>query len=352
MVDLTKSSLTKMSIFELRGIGREVGVKSPTAKKKETIIEEIMDIVNGNKEPYVRPNAKGRPPLSSNKFDYVSNPVPNVDLWDVPTTGELKVSSSTEDCIKTGIVEITTKGFGFIQEDYNVDSVSDAYIETTFIKRYNLKSGDRVTVSVRQVPPKYITSVVEVLKINGKPANANIGLVKNFKQIKGEKPVGKLGNAQILNGERVLVINNAETEILNFYNSFKGTKFLVNANSLPENFIDGAINASCFDKPTTRYRTVDIVVNSALRIAERGEDVVVCLMDIAFLPIAFMEYSSDTLNNSNYSCEALNNLKQIIACGKNMENAGSVTLVCGVNKNVANYNLTVDNIKILFNKVI
>ena len=353
MVDLTRNSLQKMSIFELRVVGREVGVQSPTSKRKETIIDEIMAIVDGDTVPYIRPNAKGRPPLETSKFNYTANPLPDIDLWDMPVITDLKVASSDDnECIKEGILIITTKGFGFVQEDFNVDAKNDAYMETTFIKKYQLRSGDKVKVAVKELPPKYITTVIQVLKINGEPAIENLKKQKEFKAIRGEHPIGKIDNTTILNGERVLVVEDAETKILDFYNLIEGNKLLINANSLPENFIEGAANASCFDKPSTRYRTLDIVINSALRQAEDGEDVVVCALDIAFLPIAYEEYTTNKIDETSYTNEALLRLKEIISYGKNIEGRGSVTFICGINKKVPKSEFTVNSIIQLFNKVI
>jgi len=351
MVDLTKSSLLKLGIFQLRGIGREIGVKSPTTQRKEDIIEEILAIANGKKEAYVRPNAKGRPPLATSKFGLETSEPEDIGLWDFPTTDSLKVASvDDESDIISGFLVITTKGFGFVQQTFNVDSKTDAYIDANLIKKYNLRSGDILEVVVRQIPPKYITTVVDIIKINN-VFKEKYEVNNTFKPIKATTPLGKIKNVHVFYGERVLIENDPSL-VEEFYNSVNGTKFLVNANSLPEEFIENAINASCFDKPSTRYRTVDIVANRALRMAEAGENVVVCIMDIAFLPIAFMEYSSQTLTESVYTNEALLNLKQLISCGKNIEGAGSVTLVCGVNKNVSNSNYTLNNIKMLFNKVV
>ncbi len=351
MIDLSRNSLLKLGIFELRSVGRDLGVKSPTSKKKEDIIDEILAITSGEKEPYVRPNAKGRPPLATSKFGYQANDVPDEIMWDLPSAGELKVSSGSDDeSIREGIVCITTKGFGFVQANYTVDTKNDAYLETTFITRYKLKTGDKVEVVVKEIPSQFIPTVIEVRKVNGHPAILNDKYVKTFNLVKGRKLVGTYKGENIFNGERILVTN-SESDIINFYNNYSGTKFLVNANSLPEEFIDGAINASCFDKSSTRYRTLDIVVNSAMRLAERGEDVVVCIVDIAFLPIAYMEYNSETLGESAYTTESLLKLKQIISNGRALEGAGSVTLICGVNKNVANAARTIENVKVLFNKV-
>lgn len=54
-----KFNLEELPLFRLRKIGREVGVKAPTALKKKVLIQEILDILNGRKDPTI--TNKGRP---------------------------------------------------------------------------------------------------------------------------------------------------------------------------------------------------------------------------------------------------------------------------------------------------
>jgi hypothetical protein len=56
--------LEKMGIYDLRNLGREVGVKSPTSKAKKEIIDEIIKIKTGLMEPAPK-SKKGAPPKSS-----------------------------------------------------------------------------------------------------------------------------------------------------------------------------------------------------------------------------------------------------------------------------------------------
>ena len=56
--------LYEMDIHALRNIAREVGVKSPTTLTKKALIDEILQIENGNKQPCI-PTKKGRPPKNN-----------------------------------------------------------------------------------------------------------------------------------------------------------------------------------------------------------------------------------------------------------------------------------------------
>ncbi|MBQ4270034.1 MAG: Rho termination factor N-terminal domain-containing protein [Clostridia bacterium] len=46
-----KEQLYKMNIYTLRSIARELGVKAPTCLKKQELIEEILQIESGAKQP-------------------------------------------------------------------------------------------------------------------------------------------------------------------------------------------------------------------------------------------------------------------------------------------------------------
>ena len=60
---MNKERLSKKSIYELRIIGRELGVKAPTKLKKQELIYAIIERNLNLVEPYS--TTRGRPPLSA-----------------------------------------------------------------------------------------------------------------------------------------------------------------------------------------------------------------------------------------------------------------------------------------------
>jgi len=60
---MIKSELSKKSLHELRILGRKVGVKSVSTLKKQALIDNIIDIANGIKQPSF--NNLGRKPYVS-----------------------------------------------------------------------------------------------------------------------------------------------------------------------------------------------------------------------------------------------------------------------------------------------
>ena len=56
----TKEQLENYSIYDLRTIAREVGVKAPTTLRKQELLDEILLISSGKKQPS-SPSKRGRP---------------------------------------------------------------------------------------------------------------------------------------------------------------------------------------------------------------------------------------------------------------------------------------------------
>src|SRR5574344_184264 len=81
---ISVDKLENLRIHELRDLARNFGVKCPTSMKKEQIIDEITQILAGEKEPYFNTARHGRPlkhlPTEVNMFlptedkgDYLSD---------------------------------------------------------------------------------------------------------------------------------------------------------------------------------------------------------------------------------------------------------------------------------------
>jgi hypothetical protein len=60
---MTREKLSLKSIHELRTLGREIGVKSPTSCNKDKLIDRIIAVDTGRVKPFF--TQKGRPPYKS-----------------------------------------------------------------------------------------------------------------------------------------------------------------------------------------------------------------------------------------------------------------------------------------------
>lgn len=66
----TRESLFSLSIYQLRNKARDMGVKSPTAKRQQQLIEEILKIQNGEMSAYK--SNMGRPPKNKAAQDVLN----------------------------------------------------------------------------------------------------------------------------------------------------------------------------------------------------------------------------------------------------------------------------------------
>ena len=181
----TEEELRKMNLVtQLRAIGRIKGVKSPTTKNMEQLIQCIIAIQDGIDEPEI--SARGRKvkskitALSEPTAPYVS-PLEICDSFEneedddrlsCPTKEEIaqreEISKNTEyygdslsdhsvdehetthilpkegDTRVSGILEISPDGFGFLRTVNYYQSKNDIYVSAQQIKRFNLRQGDKI----------------------------------------------------------------------------------------------------------------------------------------------------------------------------------------------------------------
>ena len=153
-----EQNLQQLSIYELRAIARQVGVKSPTTKKHNELIDSILKIQNGEEQAFL--TNKGRPPKAIN---FVNQPVDPIQEEGVPmeygyadeTTGYLLCDDKYIDGIYPtytcqGIVrEVNGKKYVY---DY-ISSKRIANIEEGRLFGINLKKGDFVTGQAFAINP-------------------------------------------------------------------------------------------------------------------------------------------------------------------------------------------------------
>ena len=107
----------------IRELGRQVGVKSPTSKKKEQLVKELIAIQNGTLAP-VEPSKRGAPPKI--KIDITSflkeNYEENVEYSNIPPVNKVQVNDSAEKCAETfvmeGVLEQNNVGYGFLRANF------------------------------------------------------------------------------------------------------------------------------------------------------------------------------------------------------------------------------------------
>lgn len=188
----TREDLLKLGIYDLREIGREVGVPSPTTLKKQDLVNYIVGIIYGTEQKKQDGNLRGRPARSKQKsyqkfvdlIDKLDSPKINSSFIDKTNdffdnsfsftdTLSVKVASPSQEysndaleqnelVLSKGVVCIANSGFVVRKLRY-VESVSDTKIPEKLAREYNLQEDDMIDY----LPDEY-NHVAQIIKVNGK----------------------------------------------------------------------------------------------------------------------------------------------------------------------------------------
>jgi transcription termination factor Rho len=262
----------------------------------------------------------------------------------------------------TGVLEIMPDGYGFIRSlDKNFsDSMNDAYVSNTQIRKFALRTGDIVTGQVRS--PKEQERYYALLKIeaiNYRPIaeNKKRQLFENLtpifpiEQLKleydGMKLTGRILDlfSPIGKGQRGLIVaspKNGKTELMKelangVKNNHPEAKIIVLLiDERPEEVTDmersivGEVYSSTFDQPAKNHvKVAEIVIEMAKRKVELGEDVVILLDSITRLARAYntITPASGKVLSGGVDANALHKPKRFFGAARNIENGGSLTII-------------------------
>ena len=262
----------------------------------------------------------------------------------------------------SGILEIMQDGYGFIRsidKSFN-ESINDAYVSNTQIKRFALRNGDVVTGQVR--PPKEQERYYALIKIEAvnslppeeskkRPLFENLTPIYASEQIKLEyyekgltgrmmdlfSPIGK--------GQRGLIVappRSGKTELLKeiahgiTHNHPEIDLMVLLVDERPEEVTDmersvkGEVYSSTFDMPAKNHvKVAEMVIEKAKRRVELGRNVVILLDSITRLARAYntVTPSSGKVLSGGVDANALHKPKRFFGAARNIEKGGSLTII-------------------------
>ncbi|MBQ8426943.1 MAG: transcription termination factor Rho, partial [Clostridia bacterium] len=169
MIKLRKvyaEELEREHLSVLREIGRFIGVKSPASKKKEELVDEILDIQSGRAKPFT--HGKSGAPIKL-KVDISKYLVDNDDFEYPPSTVDTKIEFSDVDCSfeVEGVLELHSDGYGFLRTGNYEASKRDIFVSGPNIKKHRLRRGDKVRGRAKIVREGESAALQQVLEING-----------------------------------------------------------------------------------------------------------------------------------------------------------------------------------------
>lgn len=188
----SKEELSKLGIYDLREIGRKIGVQSPTIFKKEQLIEKILEIIYGNVSQKKDGVSRGRPSRTGQKsyqkfIDLIDKiEAPKVNSTFITNNDEefdrsfsylsslsMKVASPSEVyrndaeeenelTLKKGVV--CKSGDSFVVRKLKfIESVYDSRISAEMAEKFGLQEDDLIDYFLDEY-----NQVAQIVKVNDK----------------------------------------------------------------------------------------------------------------------------------------------------------------------------------------
>ena len=260
-----------------------------------------------------------------------------------------------------GILEIAEGGFGFLRFDNFLTSEDDVYVANTQIRRFNLKTGDKVKGKARPARPgEKFGGLLHVDAINGEnPEKAKTR--PDFDKLTPIFPNRRirleLGNdlsmrltdlvAPIGFGQRGLIVAQpkaGKTALMkkiahSIETSYKDAELIILLiDERPEEVTDmkrslknnSEVIYSTFDEqPAHHVKVAEMVLARAKRLCEQGKDVVILMDSITRLARAYnlVVPSSGKTLSGGLDPASLYKPKKFFGAARNMEEGGSVTIL-------------------------
>lgn len=357
----TEESFKGVHLDVVRELGRQIGVKAPTMKKKKQIIEEILLIQAGKLEPVEKNNRGAHVKIAIDVSPFMLE-IREEDVVYGKTTYEPPVFSDVGPSEFTvgGILEICN-GYGFIRVKNFCPSSGDAYVSQEFIKEYSMRQGDYIYGQAKVVKEGASAALQSVEAINGRLpkeyknrrnfdsltscypddritlAIKSLSRDTSLRMIDLVAPIGK--------GQRGLIVAPPKTGKTTLLKNLAKTieksigcanLFVLLIDERPEEVtdmkrsVDAEVVYSTFDKSAEHHvKVAELLVSRAKRMVEDGEDVVILLDSITRLARAYnsvIESSGKTLSGGIDS-NALQGAKTIFGSARNFEEGGSLTII-------------------------
>ncbi|SHJ86505.1 transcription termination factor Rho [Geosporobacter subterraneus DSM 17957] len=340
--------LENKKLEELRDLAKELGIKSATKYKKQ----ELIDLIQAQANPV--------------PAEAMEEPVPEppkevgLDRQRLPDKINNEIDNSEEVNTVEGVLEITEGGFGFLRFYNFLTSEEDVYVSPSQIRRFNLKTGDKLLGITR--PPKSgekFRALLYVQKVNGdRPEVAarrpnfedltpiypdqRITLEYNSTDLSTRiidliAPIGKGQRGLIVappKAGKTILLKKIANSIAENHENIEIIVLLIDER--PEEVTDmqrsikGEVIYSTFDElPNHHIKVAEMVLNRAQRLVEQGRDVVILLDSITRLARAYNLTIPPTGRTLSGGLDpgALHKPKRFFGAARNLENGGSLTIL-------------------------
>ncbi|WP_243136918.1 transcription termination factor Rho [Alkaliphilus serpentinus] len=294
------------------------------------------------------------------KKEKTAHRVKNPKHQDLPDHLTDEIPEGEEVNIAAGILEIHTDGYGFLRRENYLSSDEDIYISPSQIRRFNMRTGDKITGITR--PPKSgekFKALLYVKKINDLPPESatrrpnfedltpiypqqRINLEINSNELSTRlidfiAPIGKGQRGIIVappKAGKTILLQKIANSISKNYPDIDIIVLLIDER--PEEVTDmqrsikGDVVYSTFDElPSHHVKVAEMVLSRAQRLVEHGKDVVILLDSITRLARAYNLTIPPTGRTLSGGLDpgALHKPKRFFGAARKLEEAGSLTII-------------------------
>ncbi len=324
---------TKTTLAQLKELASSLGIKGISKMKKEELIKAIENI---------------SPKKAEKKTE-------NVKPEETTLKEEEKQSNEVH-----GVIEVLEDGFGFLRSENFLTGSEDCYVSPTFIRKFNLKTGDMIYGNTR--PPREgerFNALIFIKSINGdaisvalkRPEFDSLTPIFPDKRLRLEgshssyamrmidliSPIGKGQRGMIVappKAGKTTLLKEIANSITKNHPEVHLIVLLIDER--PEEVtdikdsIDAEVIYSTFDElPEHHTRVSEMVLERAKRLVEHKKDVVILLDSLTRLSRAYnliVPTSGKTLSGG-IDPGALHKPKKFFGAARNLREGGSLTIL-------------------------
>ena len=351
---MQKSELEAKSLEQLRYIAKVAGIKGYTKYKKNEIIDELVKLEESNKsaknaELETAQKEQSEPALVDTNKKNKSRAEDNENAEKIQ-----------EGNIVEGVLEVMPDGYGFLRSDNYLPGSKDVYVSPSQIRRFNLRTGDKIAGIGRMAKEgEKFQALLYVKSVNGDNPDAavsrtsfedltpiypqtRITLETNNRELSMRlidiiAPIGRGQRGMIVSppkAGKTILLKKIANSITTNYKDIELIVLLIDER--PEEVtdmqrsIDGEVIYSTFDElPEHHIKVAEMVLERAQRLVEHKKHVVILLDSITRLARAYNLTIPPTGRTLSGGLDpgALHKPKRFFGSARNIENGGSLTIL-------------------------